>query len=658
MGALNPWFLTAALSIGVPLLLHLFHRQKARRISFPALRYLERTEREHARRIKLRQLLLLLARVTLLLLLVAAGARLFVQGRGASHPPTAVVIVLDNSMSSGLVRGETRVLDQLEAVADETLRQATDEDRFWLIRAGEPWLPALPGAAAETRTAVRETAVSAAAGDLSAALERAADLLRTSELEAREIHVLSDAQATAFVTSARAPAGDLPVVLWTGDFDATENRAITQVVVGGGLPPVQGQRTEVTVTALAAPGDTTRLPVRLIVNDRIRGAASLMGGDETSIVLPPTGPGWVQGYADADPDALRADDRRYFAYRSRPAPTVAVGGAPGVFVAEALAVLETAGRARTSVAREADLLIAHEGLGLQERGPSGAALVIPPEDVTRLPALNRRLVEAGIPWRYEPRASEGEADLLGYALPPPLEGVRARDWFALELSGDPPAPTGVLAEAGSDRWAVEGMDPSGRRYLLLASPLDDGATSLPVSTAMPRFVDWAASEWAGAGGAAAERLAGSHLSAPARATHVRFPSGREVEIDGTRTVRGTGEAGFYRFLAGDSTISVTALNPPPQESLLTPLDEDAYSDAIGTEVVSVDDQEDWARAVFRARQGPELWRPLLAAVAVLLVLESLMGASGRGEGRRPGDRGAARSPPSSARPTVSADGVV
>jgi len=649
MGALNPWFLTAAVAVGVPLLLHLFHRQKARRISFPALRYLERTEREHARRIKLRQLLLLLARVVVLLLLVAAGARLFVRGRGASHPPTAVVIVLDNSMSSGLVRGETRVLDQLEALAQQTLGEATDEDRFWLIRAGEPWLPALPGGASETRPAVAETDVSAAAGDLSAALQRAVDLLRTAELPAREIHVLSDAQSTAFSVPGQAPAGELPVVMWTGDVGSRDNRAITRIVVGGGLPPVEGQRTEVTVSAFAAPGDTTRLPVRLIVNDRIRGAASLMGGDETSIVMPAAGSGWVQGYADADPDELRADDRRYFAYRSRPAPAVAVAGAPGVFVAEALAVLETAGRARTSVASEADLLIAHEGLGLEERGPSSAALIIPPADGTRLPALNRRLAEAGIPWRYEVRAGAGEADLLADALPAPLEGVRVRDWFSLALSGDPPGPTGVVAEAGSDRWAVEGTDERGRRYLLVASPLDARATSLPVSTAMPRFVDWAASEWAGASGTAAEQLAGSHLSAPAAATHVRFPSGQELEIDGTRTVRGTGEAGFYSFLAGDSVVAVVALNPPPQESVLTPLDEDAYADAIGSEVVPVDDEDDWARAVFRARQGPELWRPLLAAVVILLVLESLMGASGRGERRREGER---------AQRKVSADGVV
>src|SRR3990170_4213811 len=113
MGAINPLFLAAGLSVAVPLFLHLFQRQESRRFAFPALRYLERTEREHARRIRLRQLLLLVLRLAVLLLLVGAGARLFVHGRGSAHPPTAVAIILDNSMSSGLVVGERRVLDVL-----------------------------------------------------------------------------------------------------------------------------------------------------------------------------------------------------------------------------------------------------------------------------------------------------------------------------------------------------------------------------------------------------------------------------------------------------------------------------------------------------------------------------------------------------------------
>lgn len=643
MGALNPIFLIAGLVIGVPIFLHLFQRHQTRRLSFPALRYLERTEREHAKQIRFRQLLLLLTRVAVLVLIVGAGARLVFLGRGSSHPPTATVIVLDNSMSSGLVVGETRVLDELKDLARQTLDGASAEDRFWVIRAGEPWLPAIPGDAAETRVAVERTEASAAAGDLAAALERAVELLETSELVAREIHLLSDMQRTAFTLPGTAPSRGLPVVAWTGTESNTVNRALTRVVIGGGLPPLQGQRTEVTVTAFGAGGDTARIPVRVLLNERIRAAATLPAGAETSIGLPATGSGWVQGYADADPDALRADDRRYFAYRSRPAPTVSVGGAPGIFVAQALAVLEAAGRLRTTGAQTADILIAQNGSELERRGASSAALVIPPADPTLLPALNRRLAEAGIPWRYDLRVGGGGTELAGPSVPEPLLGVQVREWFDMVPVGDPQAPTRTLAEVGGRPWALDGTDREGRRYLLLASSMEPSATTLPISTAMLRFVDWAISEWAGGGGVAAELTAGTHLPAPVGATHIRFPSGAEHEIDGTRTVRGTGEAGFYTFLAGDTTVSIVALNSPARESRLAPLDGEDYRVAIGPEVIEVDRKDAWSRAVFRSRQGPELWWPLLLGAIALLVIESLIATSGRGEGHAARRRNASAS---------------
>lgn len=628
MGALSPLFLIAAVSIGVPIYLHLFQRQQTRRLSFPALRYLERTEREHARQIRFRQLLLLLLRVVALLLVTGAGARLFFAGRGSAHPPTAAVIVLDNSLSSGLVVGEVRLLDELKAMALRTLDDASDQDRFWIIRAGEPWLPAIPGSAVDARAAISGTEVSESGADLTGAIERAARLLETSEMEHHEIHLLSDLQRTSFAGAATAPAGDVPVVAWTGHQPGTINRALTSVVVGGGLPPLEGQRATVTIESLESTSedDTLHVPLRLVVNERIRGAATLPPGAQATIAVPPSGAGWIQGYADADPDDLRADDRRYFAYRSRPAPAVATAGDPGVFVTEAVAVLAEAGRVRLAVAAGSDVLVSANGAGLEQ--PSGAVVVIPPSDPTLLPALNRRLADAGIPWRIEPRVAAGEASLEGRALPEPLRDVRVTAWFELAASADPPAPPRVLAEVDGRPWAVEGLDGSGRRYLLLASPLDARATSLPVSTAMLRFIDWATSEWASAGGVPSELITGQTVSAPGAATHVRFPSGREVEIDGTRMVRGTGEAGFYTFLADDSVVSVLALNPPRAESLLAPIDEADLAGFVGRDVVDVDREAAWDRAVYRARQGPELWWPLLLAMLLLLLGEAVMATSG------------------------------
>jgi len=641
MGALSPLFLVAGVVVAVPIFLHLFHRQVVTRLSFPALRYLERTEKEHARRIRTRQILLLLVRVAAVLLLVGAGARLFLRGRGSAHPPTALAIVLDNSMSSGMVLGDRRVLDDLRSVALRTLDAAGEDDRVWVVRAGEPWLPAVPGSPAEARRILEETQVSEGRGDLSQALARAAELVRTAGMAASEIHLLSDLQATGFDPGVEEPAGDVPVVVWDPRGKRPPNRGLARVVLGGGLAPLGGQRSQLTVQVTGEMGDTVPVPIRVVVDEHVRGAGAAPPGSSLSLPLPPAPSGWVLGYADADPDALRADDRRYFAFRARPAPRVAVSGDPGMFTVEALGVLEEAGRARSATLPEADVVISEGGEGLDALRPGAAVLVLPPEDPTLLPALNRRLTAAGVPWTFTREGGAGETELSGDGIPEALSGVRVTRRYRLELEGAPPAPPRTLARAGVDPWAVEGGDARGHRYLLLGSPLDASSTSLPVSADMVRFLDWLTGQWAAATGSPVERIAGEPLDAPYGADRVRLPSGDEVPVDGTRTVTATEVSGFYTFLAGDTTLSVEAVNPPLAESDPTPLDRGDLATAVGREVTDVRRPAAWDRAIFRARQGPEVWRTLLLAALGLLLVEAAVAAAGTarraatsGEGRR------------------------
>ena len=648
MGFLNPLFLFAGLAIGVPIFLHLFHRQKTRRLSFPALRYLERTEREHAREIRIRQLLLLLIRIMILLFLVGAGARLFIEGRGSSHPPTAVVLIVDNSMSSALVYGESRVLDELKEIAVTTLEASSAEDQFWVLRAGEPWLPSFPGGASEARAILEDMETSDARGDLAGSLERAAGILRTAPFEHREIHLISDLQASAFPTRGESPAGDIPVVVWSSRENLVQNRAITRVSVGGGLPPLEGDKTEITVYALENPNDTAPVSIRLIVNEQIRGVTQVPPGSASATTLAANASGWIRGYVDADPDALRTDDRRYFAYRSRPAPRVATTGDNGLFAAEAISVLESADRLTSVSPREAEVLITGMGVSLDILPLGASVLVTPPADPTLLPGLNRRLANEGIPWRYSARPRTGSAILEGRDLPNPLENIRVERWYDIELSNDLETPSRTLAEVSNDPWALQGTDLRGRPYLLVASALDVSSTSLPVSAGMVRFIDWVVNEWTGTGMGQTDYEAGDELSAPRGATHVRFPYGEEFEIDGTRVVRGTNEVGFYDFLNSDTLIDVVALNSPITESRLEKLSPEDILAHIGERAKPVSDRTEWSREVFGQRQGPELWWPLILVTILLLVIESLVASAGQV------DTGVTRSTKTSSNPALDA----
>jgi Aerotolerance regulator N-terminal len=655
MGALEPLFFIAGVAAAVPLLLHLLQRHQARRLPFPALRYLERTERDHARSIRSRQILLLLIRVALVVLVVGAGARLFLRGRGSGHPPTGLVIVLDNSMSSGLVVGGSRVFDQLRNVALRTLAQATDQDRIWVLEAGEPWATVAPTGPAAAREEVRRAEPTDARGDLSEALAHAAALTGAAALPGKEIHLLSDLQATAF-DDAVAPAGDARVLVWAGSrpSDPGLNGYLASVAIGGGLSPLAGERPELAIRigASHAPGrreptrgasstgtgarrpDTAAVSVRVVVGDQVRAVTAAPPGATATVALPAVGTGWEIGYAETDPDALRADDRRYFAFRARPAPVVAVAGDPGAFVRDALVVLRGAGRIRPGPIRSADLLISASAVGLDGRGRGTAAVVVPPADATRLPALNRRLRDAGIPWSYQRESvgpGGGRVTLRGERLPDVLAGVEAHSWYHLSPIASAPnrgdAAARILARAGSDPWAVGGTDPAGRRYLLLASPLDRGSGSLPVSATMIPFMAWVTGGWGGTG-EGSTHVAGMPIEVPQGASSVRLPSGASVPVDAAQSLLATGQAGVYTFFDGDSVLREQAVDPSPRESDLTPLDLHALSRAVGPGAIPLTGLGAWDRRIFLERTGHEVWWELLAAALVLLLVEGAVAAGG------------------------------
>jgi len=643
---LAPLFLLASVAVAIPLILHLFHRRDSRRVAFPALRYLLRTEKEHARRIRLRQLLLLLVRMAIVLLLVAAGARLVVHGRSEAHEPTALAIVIDNSLSSGRVVGGERVLDLLRGRALETVATATPDDRIWVVRAGEPWAPSTPGTAAQAAERIRGTTVSAARGDLTRAIRRAASLVRQSDLPALEIHLLSDFQRTAFSevpeSSGESP---VPVVAFRPDLPPADNHFIREVTVGGGLPPLSNERTELTVTLASSgadggvipgpPGgaegdepDSARspLPVRVVTGGRMRAAAVARPGEAVLLPVGPFDEGVVVGFVETDPDDLGGDDRRYFAFPVRPPVSVGRVGEPSFFLDEALAVLEEAGRLRPTSSGVADAVVTVGG-GRIPAGPVETVVVLPPADPTLLPALNRSVADAGIPWRWRTAAGSGAASVEENGLAIALEGVEVERPYRLEPTGPTPDAERPVVLSTGDPLVVRGRRTDGA-YVLLATPLDPASSGLPVSAAMIPLLEWALSQHLAGGAWQRRALAGEELPTPPGATGVRSPDGSVHAVGGARTFRPTAAAGIYEVLAGDSVLRRIPVNPPMLESLLAPLEAAALEARLGSDAVVVTAPDRWRREIFRERRGPELWWPLLAAALLLLLAESWLAASG------------------------------
>jgi hypothetical protein len=110
---LAPLFLAGAALVAVPIVLHLLRRDVAEQVPFPAVRLLRATPLERSRNRRLRDLVLLAARVAALLLLAAAFGRPFRPGASGTAPLT--IIAIDRSLSMSAPGRFQRAVDLARA---------------------------------------------------------------------------------------------------------------------------------------------------------------------------------------------------------------------------------------------------------------------------------------------------------------------------------------------------------------------------------------------------------------------------------------------------------------------------------------------------------------------------------------------------------------
>jgi len=245
---IHPLALLGLAAAAIPALLHLLQRRVPPELDFPAVRYLSVAERESARRLKLRHLLLLILRTALIIVIVLAAARPLMRVRGAgAHEPTALVVILDNSPSSGAVVNGRLVLDRLRVVAHSSISRTTSADRVWLMLADG----VLRGGTREALLASLDSVKPAWQRlDVVQAVERAARLVNAQPSRGREVHVLSDLQRTA-VTPGRAdvPRGVRVLALEPGRAVPNRGVAAVHVTEGAAVIELAGSTAGVVTTA-------------------------------------------------------------------------------------------------------------------------------------------------------------------------------------------------------------------------------------------------------------------------------------------------------------------------------------------------------------------------------------------------------------------------
>ncbi|QJR34620.1 BatA domain-containing protein [Gemmatimonas groenlandica] len=635
MAFLAPLFLTLATLVGVPLLVHLLRRKVGRTVDFPAVRYLTRMEQEHSRDLKLRHRLLLLLRILAVLALALAAARPIAKLAGLGHAPVSLAIVLDNSMSTGIIGNERSVFDSLRADVRGLLSDLSNDDRAWIVTADGR---VIGGSAPSLLEALNGLAPLGGRGDLAAATRRAVGLARSGSPRAPVVAIVSDGQRNAFATDSVVNAGTVPVVVLAHGTGSVRNRA----VLAARAEPARWTPSGTVNFAISAPDSADW---RLLLDGRTvaRGAvASAPVGAPVRLTqrLASNSTGWVRGKVEVDADALRADDARWFAVRVASPPMVAVRSEGGPFLSAALSTLveeKRLERGAEGAARSVTVA------GADAAGVRLPVLLTAPLDPVRIGEANRTLTRLGIPWRFgaiarnlvlaRAASSDGAPLDTTAASVSVFEGTPVRLRYPLvyspggttaATSAGAPAIPDTLATAGGSAWAV-----AGEGYVLIGSPLEPEATELPLRAAFVPWVLEALSRRLGEDGRLIEAVPGEHIAGLRGVTGLESPDGKIV---GTNSDRLTvpNEAGVYYLRRQAARIGALVVNPEPEESDVVGMGQGAADSAVaamrthiaGRDVTPATSVSAWRTLVFDRAAGHGLLLPLVALALAALLAEA------------------------------------
>lgn len=102
MNFLNPFVLFGLIAASIPIILHLLNLRKLRTVEFSSIKFLKELQKSQIRKLKIRQILLLILRTLLIIFIVLAFSRPVIKGTlpgMTNYAQTSAVILIDNSPS-------------------------------------------------------------------------------------------------------------------------------------------------------------------------------------------------------------------------------------------------------------------------------------------------------------------------------------------------------------------------------------------------------------------------------------------------------------------------------------------------------------------------------------------------------------------------------
>jgi hypothetical protein len=309
-------------ALAVPIAIHLIGRRRAKIVKFAALDFLLATKRRTARRLRLRERLLLIVRVVACAAVALALAKPFTscarKGPQVTRGPQAAVLVIDDSFASGYLVDGKPWLAKATSEARKILQQLGPEAEVAIVRTSEG--ADHPTELTRDHLRLRDQLLalepSSRPADTTRALARAAQLLSASSHSRKTVYLASLVARTGIRPDDPPWGKDGPqLVLLDLRPAKLPNVAVTSLRVDA--EPGAGSRGVAFDAEVANYADVAaKLELSLSIADRVvaRGTLELAANEKRSkrfLATLPVGARAADASVSITGDALPIDDRRW-----------------------------------------------------------------------------------------------------------------------------------------------------------------------------------------------------------------------------------------------------------------------------------------------------------------------------------------------------------
>lgn len=328
MTFLNPLALLGLIAAFIPLIIHLLNLRKLKTIEFSTLSFLKELQQSKIRKLKLKQILLLVIRTLIIIFIVLAFSRPAfkgsIPGKIGHHATSTIVLILDDTFSMSAQDENGEYFKQAKELALSVIDLANVEDEIYIVKISEPEsFDTIPVISKDlVKKVIAESRISEVYRPVDEAIGAVAKIMSKSINANKEVYLISDLQKKAFgqLIEASYPIFGQDVKFFVIDIGNKEisNNCVDSVEIKTKIFEVNKPVIINGVIKNYSSSSLTNLVSSLFI-DGVRASQRSIdvapwGSVSVEFNAVPKSSGFVSGYIELESDAIELDNRRYFSF--------------------------------------------------------------------------------------------------------------------------------------------------------------------------------------------------------------------------------------------------------------------------------------------------------------------------------------------------------